>query len=423
MRILTLSIVAGVALAAPTSAISADLTCARTAHAGFICFKPNGIVAYTTNNSPLRFGSTSDIARCGDRIAVLAQRRVYLFDGEKWGKPVEIVGKFGRRVACGPKGTIWVLGPESVASWDGKGWKVHSRRQMFGADTTKAGFMGSVAAGPNGTALVLGSRMAALYNGKTWRLYKAGQGFARRRFLSRAYIDPSGNAWITGLRGLYTLKGDTWETVPGPRGTSFLTGGKQGSLWIGGTHSVFHIAEGRVNRLPVEHGVRNGSEDSQGRLWLATYFGLLVRVGDKWEARQMHNSDLPDNTITKIVSTGAGGTIPASKQQPNASIKGRMQWGDEKKIANAEMELCGSPNYLIRRGSTPCDGKPLAYKTRTDADGRFEIKNITPAVYRIAIKPEGRSRWILLTLGRRGLVLPGAMKNTGTIQIATRSRK
>ena len=402
---------------------AADLTCANTAYAGFICLSADGITRYGRKNSPLRYGRATDIATCGEKIAVLSLRRVFLFDGKSWGSPIDIVGRFARRIACGPKGAIWVLGPKSVLSWNGRGWKVHSREQIFGEDATKAGFMGSVAAGPGGKALVLGSRMAMLYNGSSWKVFKAGQGLAKRTFLNKAYFDAKGAAWIAGTRGLMTLKGDKWEVVPGPRGTSFLAGGSDGSLWVGGGRSLFKIADGRVSRMQIDSFVRSGSVDGRGRLWLATNYGLWVRANGKWQARQMHNSDLPDNSIIKVVAIGNGGVLPAVKDQPTGSIKGRMEWSDGSVIAGARMELCGAPNWILRRGRSPCAGKPLSYRTRTDAKGRFEIKEVKAAVYRIAIKPEGNARWVLVSLGRRGQVLPGKSKNAGTIRLSVRNRK
>jgi hypothetical protein len=425
MRILS-SVLSAAAVAASLSAgdaSAADVTCARTSYSGLICLTAAGITKYGRKNSPLTFRRATDLTACGDKIAVLGYRKVYLFDGKNWSKPIDIVGKFGRRIACGPKGEIWVLGPKSVSSFNGSDWKVHSRKQMFGEDTTKAGFMGSVAVGPGGKALVLGSRMAAMYDGKTWRVYKAGKGIAKRTFLSKAYFDAKGVPWIAGIRGLLTLKGDNWVTVPGPRGTTFLTGGPDGVLWVGGGRSLFKMANGRISRMQINSSMRSGSVDNKGRLWLATNFGLMLRTGDKWDARQMHNSDLPDNSITKVVTLGAGGVLPPSKDQPAGSIMGRMQWSDGKEIAGARMELCGSPSWFIRRDSSPCAGKPLSYQAKTDDKGRFEIKKIMPAIYRIAIKPEGNTRWVLISLGRRGQVLPGQSKNTGTIRLSVRNRK
>ena len=104
-------------------------------------------------------------------------------------------------------------------------------------------------------------------------------------------------------------------------------------------------------------------------------------------------------------------------------IKGRMEWRDGSQIAGAKMELCGAPNWILRRGASPCAGKSLSYRTRTDAKGGFEVKNVKAAIYRIAIKPEGNARWVVVSLGRRGMVMPGQTKNTGTIRLSVRNRK
>lgn len=406
------------------SANAADVTCATTAYSGLVCVTADGITTYGKGNSPLRSGRANDVAACGDKIAVLSYRKIYLFDGKSFGKPIDIVGTYARRISCDTKGNIWTLGSKEAASWDGKGWKVHTREKMFGEDAKKAGFLGQIAVGPDGKAIVLGSRMAAYYDGKAWKVYKQGQGFENRAFVSRVYYDSKGGAWIAGIRGLMMLKGDKWERLGGARGTSFVTGNSDGGvIWVGGGRSIFKVDDGRVSRMRVPFFVRDGAVDADGRLWVATNYGIAVLTGDKWETRQMHNSDLMDNSLSKIASVGKGGTLPAAKEQSTGTIKGRLEWSDGSEIKNARMQLCGSPSWLIRRGSSPCEGKPLAYDTKTNDAGRFEVKDVKAAMYRIAIKPEGNTRWVLISLGRRGQVLPGKTKNTGTIRVSTRSRK
>ena len=70
------SVVATAAFLTVGMARAADLTCANTAYAGFICLSADGITRYGRKNSPLRYGRATDIAACGKKIAVLSRRQV-----------------------------------------------------------------------------------------------------------------------------------------------------------------------------------------------------------------------------------------------------------------------------------------------------------------------------------------------------------
>lgn len=407
-----------------TPAAAADLTCGSSFYGGMFCVGADGnITTYDRKNSPLRFGRATHMTACGDKIAVLSSRQIFMFDGKSWGKPIQITGTFGRKVACDPEGKLWVLGSKEAASWDGSAWKVHSREQMFGEDAAKAGFMGHIAVGPGGKVIVSGSRMVAYWDGKAWKVFKEGQGFQQRTFISGIAFDKAGAAYITTIRGLLAFKGDKWEAVPGIRGTRFITAAPDGSVWVGGTRSIFQLKDGKVSAKAVKTFVRDAAVDADGRLWVATAYGFGLVNGDDFDMRQMHNSELQDNSIRYIATAGKGGKLPEKKDQATGSIKGRLEWSDGEEIKGAVMQVCGTPpSFFFRRGTKPCDNKPLTYDTKTDDGARFEVKDVKASIYYIAILPQGNKRWIRISLGRRGQVLPGKTRNVGTIRVSARNR-
>lgn len=405
-----------------TAARAADAVCFGTASQGLVCLADGAVKAFAPGTGGMPRGRVSDIAVCGGKMLLGIGNSVVTFDGNAVIGTNKLPRGFANRISCDEKGGYWVSSGLGVAHWNGSGWRYFESKDI--AKGERLSSVQDIAAGPEGTAwAVIVGGVAAYYDGKEWTLYKEGAGFDAKQYFSRVHVDRSGRVWLPTSRGLLTFKDGKWQSVSGLASASSVAEDASGRLWLASGTRLSLFQDGRFTEHRADHSVRAIAVAADGALWAATEFGLARYADGKWQQRQMHNSALPTNDFVSVGVLGKGSALPEEKAQPKGSLTLRVEWSDGKPVADAELQICGISGGIIHGSGGPCSNRPLFAAAKTDADGKVTFKDVLPASYRLAIKPQGSARWVLMFgTNERTQVAPGEAKNGGTLSLQTRFR-
>lgn len=214
---------------------------------------------------------------------------------------------------------------------------------------------------------------------------------------------------------------------PGYGTPSSLTIDSAGKLWLGTTNSGASMYNGntwsdfnrKLGSLPSDN-VKDLAADSQGRVWIATTYGLLVFDGANWQTYRMENSELGDNEIKFMVVLKDGPTLPAGIVQQPGSLTGKLEKADKTPLAGMRVEICVESLGSKFSGATPCSEQPFSLSTQTDASGVFAFENV-PAGYYVLVAETGDG-WAQLTTkfgigSERSPILPGQAYDIGTLTL------
>ncbi|MCW5771917.1 MAG: carboxypeptidase regulatory-like domain-containing protein [Rhodospirillaceae bacterium] len=406
------------------AASAADAVCAGTASQGLVCLVDGAVKSFPPGAGGLPRGRISDIAVCGGKMLLAIGSNVVTFDGSAFTNTNRVPRGFATRIACSGENGYWVSSALGAAHWNGSSWRHFDSKEI--AKSERIVGIQDIAGTPDGGAWVtlIGS-MAAHYDGKAWKIYKEGDGFDTKLYFSRIHVDRKGQVWLPTSRGMLSLRDGKWQNVSGPTSATSIAEDASGRLWLASGSRLTEFDGGRMTQHSAVNGVsiRAIAAAADGSIWVATEFGLARFADGQWQARQMHNSPLPTNDFVSIGVLGKGSAAPAEKEQAKGSLTLRIEWSDGKPVADAEVQICGISAGLIHRGGGPCAGRPLFTTAKTDAEGKIAFKNLAPASYRIAIKPQESPRWVLLLgTSERTQVAPGEDKNGGTLSLQTRFR-
>jgi len=132
-------------------------------------------------------------------------------------------------------------------------------------------------------------------------------------------VRPSGGVWVATEGGLCLFDGSTCKSLtvqestrlPQKSFTALLLARDQ-SLWIGTEGGgLLHLIAGRLDAFGPADGLSDGyiraiHEDSHGRLWVGTDYGLFRRDGDKFRSVPLGKNASPQ-FVTAIVEDRSGG--------------------------------------------------------------------------------------------------------------------
>lgn len=410
--------ITGAAVAA-TPAAAADMTCFVPSGQGIQCLTADGSWKNYTKSNGLSTDRIREIKNCGGKLHAVGRRAVHVLNGNEW--TVNQMPKgWGYRLACGPDGTYATSSSSGISHWTGSGWKFYDSKQILSGEKYKT--INDVVIGKDGNLwfVAFGGVAGRIDKSGGVKIWKQGQGFQSRQVFSRIVKDKDGRVMIPTFRGFFTPDGDGWKQLVG-RARGDYTLAADGSMWGGSGRRINQYKDGAWREMRTKWSVYSVAADAGGRVWAGTEFGLGVMNGGKWRFLQMHNSDILENNIRQVAVLGKGGQAPAAKTQAKGGLRGRLEWrksGDP--IANVEVQICGISRGLFSK--SPCANQPLSYKTKTDADGKFEFKDIESSSYRVAIKPG--SKWVRFLMGYgRARVKPGQRKSTGTLRVSDRFKK
>lgn len=407
---------------AQAQATQADAVCAGTSRAGLFCVIDGRVQHFAPGTGSLPRGRISSVVSCAGKIVIGAGADIVTFDGKSFSAPNRSGAGYSSRLSCDEKGGYWVSSGSRIAHWNGSAWKSFDAKSI--APEAKIAVVLDISAGPDGTAwVVMNEGMAARYDGTNWKLFAPGSGFDEKFAFSRVFVDRGGKAWLPTSRGMVTFKDGQWAKTGGPVSAASIAEDSKGAVWMASGTTVRAFTADRQVQETAPHSIRGLAFDSAGVLWAATEFGLARWADGKWDIRQMHNSDLPDNDLTGVAVLGKGSALPAMSEKPKGSLTVRVEWEDGKPVDDAEVQICGTSAGFIHSGGGPCANRPLFAAAKTDAEGKFTFSQVPAANYRIAFKPKGSERWItILGALERTTVGAGEAKNGGTISLQTRFR-
>ncbi len=407
--------------AAPPRA--ADVVCAGASGSGLICLDRGGFKQFTRRAGDLPDDRIADLAVCDGKIVFAAGEFVLSFDGTEFG-PLNKSGRgLVQRIACDEESRLWAATETTLSLWDGKAWR-HFELREIAPPGARRHQVAAIAAGSEGTAWVtMADGVVVQYDGTRWTSYRQGNGFRDRHQFGRLIVDRNDQVWIPYARGLYTFRNERWESLPAIPSAHFIAEDGKGRLWLTSGLRVAMIHGSNRREFDSEQNVRALAVDGDDVVWAATDFGLARYDGKRWDSRQMHNSSLTDNDLMTIGVLGRGVPMPTTEFLARGSLAGEVVWSDGLPIAEADLQICGLRAYDHGAEAGPCDDKPLAARTKSNAAGAFAFRDVFAANYYLVVRPKGQRRWIrFATDSERLKLLPGRDHEVGAIVIDARQR-
>ncbi len=401
-----------------------DMVCAGTSGDGLICIDAGGIKHLNRRNGSIPGDRISDLVVCDGKVIFAVEEAILSYDGALVGPPNAVGRGLVGNISCDDEGRLWAASQSTVSSWDGSTWRHHELRAIAPAGTRRP-YVAGLAAGPKGTVwLTMPDGIAAHFNGRVWTVHRQGQGFRDSHRFGPILVDSKGQAWLPYAQGLYTFKGERWESLRTIASAHHIVEDKSNRLWLTSGARIAVVDGGRTRAFDAEQNIRELAVDSAGAVWTATEFGLGRFADNKWQSWQMHNSDLPDNDLRSIVVLGEGAAPPAGGAKAKGMLAGTLLWSDSKPMAEADIHICGVRAYDFGANKGPCDDKPLAAKSRSAADGKFVFRDIPAANYYLVVRPKGQQRWIrFATEAARFKLAPGGERQVGLVVIDARQRE
>lgn len=160
----------------------------------------------------------------------------------------------------------------------------------------------------------------AHYDGQTWTVYRAAElgltGAQVRALAEDAY----GQLWAGTLTGMAHWDGNRWR--PLTQQTSgllddyvFVITAQGESLWFGSQNGVSHLDLTTQTWQTFDQsqiglswgGITDLLIDAEGRLWATTQGdGLALWDGSTWTCYRVNNSQLPSNTVNRVLEISPG---------------------------------------------------------------------------------------------------------------------
>jgi hypothetical protein len=374
-----------------------QIACFASDPYGLTCLGSSGWQNYPAES--LRYWDLDRMSVCPDgRVVTGCYAGISLFNGANWID--HEIGDFGNgdRVACDTYGGIWTIHYQGVSRFDGSDWTSYPSNLLGSGEFVD--LVRDLAIAPDGMVWVVTNNSIASFDGQGWRVFEQGQGFEEDYRWKKIVVDSQGRVWATDNLILLKYDGTAWEEVEHPHefvidefvidnldrlwmsgygGVSVLDQG----VWTTYTEKNSSLSSDRVDALAI---------DERGRVWAGTEWGVNVLDGEQWTTYHMHNSELLDNRIEHVLVVGEGPDLPLQEEKPTGSISGvvtqdALPWG------NMGVEVCVEGlGYAFYYGATPCSGQPFLRSTTTDADGKFLIPDLPTGRY-VLVFQLGDTTW------------------------------
>jgi sugar lactone lactonase YvrE len=361
---------------------------------------------YTKENSPLGSNLVQAMAACPDhRVAIVHSFGVSVFDGKDWREYAEGWGNASPNdITCDSNGHFWVAHFGGVSHFDGKAWTTYGSKE-FAANSEPDALVDTIAAAPDGTIWVSSSNSIGHFTDEQWEVYEIGHGFDDQYFFDAVTVDNQGWPWASHGGGIFTYDGNTWTEYENRDlfVSNSIAVDSNGEVWVGTFSQGIRIFDGQGGWRSLDMSTGDLSSnhvpvmdvDAQGRMWIATEWGLNVIDGSDWQIYYMHNADLVDNYIRTIAVAGAGPELPQPVEKEPGTLTGQLTLRDGTPIADAAVEVCVTRINESFSGSTPCADQSYFRQTTTDAAGNFTVDNLPPGYYRLAAN-DSQIGWIIV---------------------------
>jgi hypothetical protein len=332
----------------------------------------------------------------------------------------------GNLFACAPGNGFWSSQSRNVSHFDGNVLTDYPFSEISGRLLDSPNQVISIAVAPNADVWVAMTDSIATFNDTGWQVFEDSAGFEAYPDPRGLAVDAAGNVWVfKTYHGLLKFDGDQWSTIPFPDGNiDLITVDGQNNVWVKAEGSDDSLAiyqldpqtNGWAQKISLEELNSlyiNGLQfDRQGRLWVATNYGLYVYTGSGWTAYHTYNSGLSTDITMGIIVLGDGPELPAPLLKEPGSIRGKLVLADRPADSNLYAEIC-LEQVLIETyfGATPCADQAFHAVTPLDADGNFIFTDVPVGKYFLIFEVQPRG-W--KTAGKVE-VLPGEAIDFGEI--------
>lgn len=343
--------------------------------------------------------------------------------------------------ACGPENEIWTgdwsgLG---ISHFDGTTWTDY---YYPGGFYSGPGNM-AIAVAPSGNLWAVSSPFMeggsiVTFDGTNWQIIRQlspewvsypGGGFYSYPGFHGLAIDANGNVWVFG-DGLEKYDGVQWSTFPAPEGFSgTVMSYRENRVWMASQNTIYSF-DPQTNSWTLEFGLEALSGrsvnvmqfDRQGRLWVATDYGLYIYDGSVWTTYHTYTADLYANSVDGIIIFGDGPQLTALTLKAPGSVRGKVVNPNSPVYENMQVEVCLEPVIVSSQETTPCADQAYHALTTMDAEGNFLFTNIPVGRYYLMIQISS-STWSRMidpssppsSLGAEFEVKPGAETQLGEI--------
>ena len=296
------------------------------------CVNKNGWQVYNSNIPTL-------IVPCPDgRMYLKIGNELYHYKNQKFIEEIkpDIYSPYLYSLTCGRGDEFWAwTTSDEFMHFDGKAWSDFSAEGLgilggiFGANR-------EIAVAPNGNLWVINDDRIVTFDGKDWQIFEKGKGLEENIYPRSLVLDVKENTWVLSggssplssmnlnpgnlankNRGLpyklFKYDGTHWTTIPFPEDfyPEFMKLDQSNRVWVIGRgglidstlityYTLFYTFDPQTNGLVLQtkearfsgRTIRDVQFDEQGRLWVATDYGLDVREGSTWTSYRMDNANL-----------------------------------------------------------------------------------------------------------------------------------
>ncbi len=380
----------------PVPALSADAACLLNSDYGMTCLDEAGWHNIPVPDDASGHSSISNVSACGDLLIVNAGGLFGLSDG-KWMKLNDETSD-NDSILCIDQNHYWAVAGSQVRFYDGSAWTDFSPFEQYCNKTVLS---------PQGDLWAEASDSILHFDGKKWETFKHGQGWNSYYRFSSIVVDSKGNPYAANEDAILTFNGKEWKDIgkPGDSKIYILAVDAADQLWAAGKEGVAVYRQGKWQTHPFDAqrlGQPNAlTFDGQGRLWVATTWGLGILDHGHWTYYHMATANLLVNNYNMIAITGKGPKLPTAMTKQYGALDGNVGT-----MTALKVEACVVPIHLWYGSDeeTPCEGQPFIARTTTDNSGFFSLK-LLPGYYTLSIqRPDGS--WMILSNQSTGPLRP-----------------
>lgn len=337
-----------------------------------------------------------------EALAADAEDRVYVADRSSvWIIEDGVVLERTPRVEVGTMSAIhatsareiWALGSTGLAWFDGEQWRTTPIAEL-GIERP-----GDVTIDAAGHVWVMGLTELVRRDGDRFTPVTL---HADARAL-HAFVDAPGHAlsivhvsgidhydddrWTsTDLRfvaGAHVPTGRAWGTTAADFGGGALTVASymQVTSRMGQWQRSYEVHQ-QTHPLTLIEGVE---VDGRGRSWVTTDGGLLLAEPESADFTWIGPGAIPgvEGRVRLVLALGRGPTLPTLVDPGRGSVRGKLRHRG-RALGQARLQLCSFPQGDGSKGQ-PCDSAARVHEATTGADGKFEVADVVPGRYRLAV--------------------------------------
>lgn len=329
---------------------------------------------------------------------------------------------YARAIHATSERAIWVLGSEGLAHFDGDRWQP--------LPLPKLELPRDVTVDASGHVWVMGLKALLRRDGES---FVPVTGLPDDVRSLHGFLDVPGHALtIEHSSGIDHLDDERWtsETLSFVLGGHVDTGRVLGMVSAdmeGGTIAAASYRQVTARSEPYRRffepidqahpvtQIEAVEVDGRGRTWVATDGGLMVLEDPQSDFRWIGPGAIPglEDAPSHVLALGNGPVLPTLVDPGRGVVRGKLRYRG-KPLAGATLHICTFPSLQGSKGF-PCDFTEILSGATTAADGTFELTDVIPGRYRMAVQVSP-GKWRYLSLdGCCATTRPGAPLDLGTI--------